>query len=106
MQSLVACAREGLVRVEVTAGDGTKIKANASMAANATAEQLGLDIAELEKLLEAEAWIEQARAADAAEDALFGGDDRPPTGPPAGPGGEADNGQAGPPQGGAGEAGG
>jgi hypothetical protein len=106
VQSLVACAREGLVRVEVTAGDGTKIKANASMAANATAEQLGLDIAELEKLLEAEAWIEQARAADAAEDALFGGDDRPPTGPPAGPGGEADNGQAGPPQGGAGEAGG
>jgi hypothetical protein len=103
VQSLVACAREGLVRVEVTAGDGTKIKANASMAANATAEQLGLDIA---KLLEAEAWIEQARAADAAEDALFGGDDRPPTGPPAGPGGEADNGQAGPPQGGAGEAGG
>ena len=108
MQSLVACAREGLVRVEVTAGDGTKIKANASMAANATAEQLGLDIADVEKLLEAEAeaWIEQARAADAAEDALFGGDDRPPTGPPAGPGGEADNGQAGPPQGGAGEAGG
>ena len=84
VQSLVAYAREGLVRVEVTAGDGTKIKANASMAANATAEQLGLDIAELEKLLEAEAWIEQARAADAAEDALFGGDDRPPAGPPAG----------------------
>jgi hypothetical protein len=45
-----------------------------SMAANATAEQPGLDIAGLEKLLEAEveAWIEQARAADAAEDALFG----------------------------------
>ena len=75
VQSLVACAREGLVRVDVTAGDGTKVKANASMAANATAEQLGLDIAELEKLLEAEvqAWIEQARAADAAEDALFSG---------------------------------
>jgi transposase len=111
VQSLVAYAREGLVRVEATAGDGTKIKANASMAANATAEQLGLDIAELEKLLEAEAWIEQARAADAAEDALFGGDDRPPAGPPADraagrPGGEADGGQAGPPQGGAGEAGG
>ena len=49
------------------AGDGTKVKANASMAANATAEQLGLDIAELERLLEAEvaAWIEQAAAADA-----------------------------------------
>src|ERR1700750_44733 len=45
VQSLVACAKEGLVRVDVTAGDGTKVKANASMAANATAEQLGPDIA-------------------------------------------------------------
>ena len=83
VQSLVACAREGLVRVDVMAGDGTKVKANASMAANATAEQLGLDIAALEELLEAEvaAWIEQARAADVAEDALFsGGDDAPPAG--------------------------
>lgn len=88
VQSLVACAKEGLVRVDVTAGDGTKVKANASMAANATAEQLGLDITGLEKLLEAEAeaWIEQARAADAAEDALFGGDDGPPAGPPGGRG--------------------
>jgi transposase len=80
--SLVACAREGLVRVDITAGDGTKVKANASMAANATAEQLGLEVAELEKLLAAEvqAWIEQARAADEAEDALFSGDDGPPPG--------------------------
>ena len=89
VQSLAACAREGLVRVDITAGDGTKVKANASMAANATAEQLGLDIAELERLLEAgvAAWIEQAAAADAAEDALFsGGDDAPPPagGTPAG----------------------
>src|SRR5205085_1011379 len=82
VQSLAACAREGLVRVDITAGDGTKVKANASMAANATAEQLGLDIAGLEQLLEAEAaaWIEQACAADVAEDALFSGD-----GGPAGP---------------------
>ncbi len=73
--SLVACAREGLVRVDVTAGDGTKVKANASMAANATAEQLGLEITGLEQLLEAEveAWIEQAAAADEAEDAVFSG---------------------------------
>jgi transposase len=84
VQSLVACAREGLVRVDLAAGDGTKVKANASMAANATAEQLGLDIAELERVLEAEvqAWIEQARAEDEAEDALFGG-----PGAPAGGGG-------------------
>jgi transposase len=81
--SLVACAEEGLVRVDVTAGDGTKVKANASMAANATADQLGLGIAELEKLLQAEvaAWTGEACAADEAEDALFGGrDDGPPAG--------------------------
>jgi transposase len=85
VQSLAACAREGLVRVDVMAGDGTKVKANASMAANATAEQLGLDIAGLEELLRAEvaAWIEQAAAADAAEDAWpGGGGDAPP--PPGG----------------------
>jgi transposase len=49
VQSLVACAQEGLVRVEVVAGDGTKVKANASMAANVTAEQLEMGIAELER---------------------------------------------------------
>jgi transposase len=91
--SLVACAREGLVRVDVTAGDGTKVKANASMAANVTAARLDLDITELQKLLaaEVEAWIEQGCAADAAEDALFGagagaGPDGPPPAGPAGGG--------------------
>jgi transposase len=90
VQSLVACAREGLVRVGVTAGDGTKVKANAPVAANATAEQLGLDIAGLERLPEAEvaAWIGQAAAADAAGDALFSAGDGRDDGPPAGrPGG-------------------
>jgi len=74
--SLVACAREGLVSVEVVAGDGTKVKASASMAANVTAEQLDLDIAELEALIAAEVdgWLAQARAEDAAEEALLGGD--------------------------------
>src|SRR5215472_17134419 len=72
--SLAACAAQGLVSVDVVAGDGTKIKANASMAANATAEQLDLDVAGLEALLAAEvdAWFAQAQAADQAEDALFG----------------------------------
>src|SRR5215471_5390605 len=72
---LVACAAQGLVSVDVVAGDGTKVKASASMAANATAEQLGIEIGELEAVLAAEvdAWFAQARAADAAEDALFGG---------------------------------
>jgi transposase len=79
VQSLVACARQGLVSVDVVAGDGTKVKASASMAANATAGQLEIEIAELEALLAAEvdAWLAQAQAADAAEQALFsgGGDD-------------------------------
>src|SRR6266851_7759987 len=81
--SLAACAKQGLVRVDVVAGDGTKVKANASMAANATVEQLEGEIAGLEKLLEAEvaAWLEQARAEDAAEDALFGEDGPGPGGP-------------------------
>jgi transposase len=72
--SLAACAAQGLVSVDVVAGDGTKVKANASMAAGATAEQLELEIGELEALLDAEvgAWFAQARAADAAEDVLFG----------------------------------
>ncbi len=74
VQSLVACAKQGLVSVDVVAGDGTKVKASASMAANATAEQLEVEAGELEALLAAEvdAWFAQAQAADAAEDALFG----------------------------------
>jgi transposase len=85
--SLVACAREGLVSVDVVAGDGTKVKASASMAANVTAEQLELDIAELEALIAAEVdtWMAQARAEDQAQDALLGGGDAGP-GPGGGPG--------------------
>ncbi|HEV3293721.1 MAG TPA: transposase [Streptosporangiaceae bacterium] len=83
VQSLVACARQGLVSVDVVAGDGTKVKASASMAANATAGQLEIEIAELEALLAAEvdAWLAQARAADAAGQALSGdGGDEPDAG--------------------------
>src|SRR5262249_25448078 len=67
-------AKQGLVSVDVVAGDGTKVKASASMAANATAGQLEIEIAELEALLaaEVEGWFAQAQAADAAEGALFG----------------------------------
>jgi transposase len=84
VQSLVACAAQGLVSVDVVAGDGTKIKASASMAAGATAEQLEIEIGELEALLaaEVEIWFDQAQAADRAEDTLFGED-----GGGAGPGG-------------------
>src|SRR5258708_4176974 len=94
VQSVVACAREGLVSVDVVAGDGTKVRASASMAANVTLGELDLQIGELERLVAAEvdAWIAQARAEDAAQDALTGdggGAGRPggpPRGGPRGPG--------------------
>jgi transposase len=77
VQSLVACAAQGLARVDVVAGDGTKVKASAPMAANATAAQLEIEIGELEALLaaEVETWFAQARAADQAGEDLFGGGD-------------------------------
>jgi len=50
-ESVRACAREGLVSLEVTAGDGTKLKANASMASNVTAGQLQAQIAEPEAFI-------------------------------------------------------
>ncbi len=86
--SLAACARQGLVSVDVVAGDGTKVKASASMAANATSEQLEAGIAGLEELLAAEVdtWLAQARAADQAEDALFGDGDGGGPGAGGGPG--------------------
>src|SRR5260221_13604927 len=88
VQSVVACAREGLVSVDVVAGDGTKVRASASMAANVTLGELDLQIGELERLVAAEvdAWIAQARAEDAAQDALTGdgGGAGRPGGPPRG----------------------
>ena len=72
--SVTACAREGLVSVDVVAGDGTKVKASASMAANRTAAELDAEIAALEEVIAAEValWVEQHLAADAA-DAAAGG---------------------------------
>jgi transposase len=59
-ESVKACAREGLVSLDVVAGDGTKLKANAAMASNVTAAQLDAQIAELEALIDAEfrAWAQ------------------------------------------------
>jgi hypothetical protein len=67
---VAACAREGLVSVDVVAGDGTKVKASASMAASATAGELDADIAALEVLIAAETalWVAEHLAADAAAD--------------------------------------
>ena len=76
VQVLAVCARDGLVRVDLVAGDGTKVKANASKATSRTVEQLDVRIGELEAALAAEvaAWFAQAAAEDAAEDVLFAGD--------------------------------
>ena len=67
--SVAVCAREGLVSVDVVAGDGTKVKASASMAANRTGTELDAGIAALEEVIAAEValWVEQHLAADAAD---------------------------------------
>lgn len=85
VQTLVIAAKDGLVGVDIVAGDGTVVKANASKTRNATAEQLDLDIAELEKAIddEVEAWLAQAEAADAADETLFDDDDAGRSGPSA-----------------------
>lgn len=88
--SVAACAREGLVSVDVVAGDGTKVKASASMAANVTAAELEEQIAALEEVIAAETalWVEQHLAADAADAAAGGGTQRHEDQPgDAGPGG-------------------
>ena len=83
--SVAACAREGLVSVDVVAGDGTKVKASASMAANATGAELDEQIAALEEVIAAEValWVEQHLAADAADAAGEAGS-ASPAGPPGG----------------------
>jgi transposase len=54
VQVLAVCAREGLVTVDLVAGDGTKVKASASKASSRTLEELDVSIEELQKALEAE----------------------------------------------------
>jgi transposase len=67
-ESVRACAAEGLVSLELVAGDGTKLKANASMASNVTAAQLEEQIAELEDLIAAEVsqWAQDMLDGEAA----------------------------------------
>jgi hypothetical protein len=65
---LTLCARSGLAKVGVIAVDGTKVQANASRNENLDYEQLAREI------------LEDAKATDAAEDALYGearGDELP-----------------------------
>lgn len=60
---LKLCIEAGLVRLGVVALDGTKVKANASLAANRTAKSLEAEVA---------AMVSEAEETDAAEDAMFG----------------------------------
>jgi transposase len=71
-QVLRRCAEAGLVKVGVVALDGTKLKANAALAANWTAEAMAQEVATMRR---------EAAATDATEDRLYGadrrGDERP-----------------------------
>ena len=67
-QALGLCAQAGLVQIGLIAVDGTKVAGHASMSANRTYEQIVREI------------LDQAAAADAADDARFGerrGDELP-----------------------------
>jgi transposase len=66
-QVLKLCAAAGLVKVGVVALDGTKIKANAALAANRTAETIEAEVTRM---------LTEAAATDAAEDRQYGPDQR------------------------------
>lgn len=72
-QVLKLCIAAGLGKVGVVALDGTKIKADAALAANRTYVSIKEEV---------ERWLKEAEAVDAAEDALYGperrGDELPP----------------------------
>jgi transposase len=74
VQVLRLCQTVGLVKLGHVAVDGTKLRANASRHKAMSYKRM----AEQERSLEAEvkAWLDQAQAADAAEDAQHGADHR------------------------------
>ena len=74
VQVLRLCQTAGLVKLGHVAVDGTKLRANASRHKAMSYKRM----AEQERKLEAEvkAWLDQAQAADAAEDAQHGADHR------------------------------
>jgi transposase len=88
-ESVKACAAEGLVSLEVVAGDGTKLKANAAMAANLTREQLDAQIAELEAWIDAEfgSWVRDMLDGEGTAPADAGAASRDGGGPGDGSGG-------------------
>ena len=67
LEVLRLCAEAGVLKVGVVSLDGTKMKANASLAANRTLEGLEKEIA---------AMVSEAAALDAEEDARYGKDRR------------------------------
>jgi transposase len=74
VQVLRLCQSAGLVKLGHVAVDGTKLKANAS---RHKAMSYGrMKQAEPKLAAEVEAWLQQAEAADAAEDAEYGADRR------------------------------
>lgn len=66
-QVLKLCAAAGLVKVGVVALDGTKVKADAALAANRTAETIAADVTRM---------LAEAQATDAAEDRRYGPEQR------------------------------
>ena len=64
---LQLCAEAGLVKVGVVAQAGTKIKANAALAANRTVETIAQAVTTM---------LADAQATDGAEDRLYGPDQR------------------------------
>jgi transposase len=66
-QVLAVCVKAGLGRFATIAIDGTKIAANASMAANRSEDKLRAELGRI---------VAEAAATDAAEDELFGADRR------------------------------
>jgi len=70
---LKLCAKAGLVKVGLVGIDGTKIKANAALAANRTSEHIEEEVKK---------WLLEAQAKDEEEDRLYGkdkrGDELPP----------------------------
>ena len=62
-QVLRRCAEAGLLKVGIVALDGTKIKANAALASNRTAETITAEVSRM---------LTEAQATDAAEDRPYG----------------------------------
>ena len=77
-QILLLCKASGLVKAGVTALDGTKVKADASLGRNKTYEQLSREEKRLKKKVKA--LFAQAEKTDRGEDRLYGnrrGDELP-----------------------------